>query len=155
MLITSVLFGMRHSENFLKQSQSTQRPGIGTNVEMIFLDFSFRELLFYQLTMRSSKWFNVLAITFLTTQIRCYMGVNRGIGCKEPCPVCHVPDVELHDCGKARWPLQTGVETQEIIDRARQLSATEGEALLKANGLCPIEVCSNLCFTLSLINVTC
>jgi hypothetical protein len=64
MLITSVLFGMRHSKNSLKQSQSTQRPGIGTNVEMIFSDFSFQELLFYQLTMRSSKWFKVLAIAF-------------------------------------------------------------------------------------------
>jgi hypothetical protein len=72
------------------------------------------------------------------------MGVNRGIGCKQPCPTCHAPDNELHDCGKARWPLRTGIETQGIIDHALQLSATEGEALLKANGLRPIEVCSNL-----------
>jgi hypothetical protein len=81
------------------------------------------------------------------------MGVNRGIGCKQPCPVCHVPDDELHDCGKARWPLWTGIETEGIINHAHQLSAMEGEALLKANGLRPIEVCSNLCLTLSLINV--
>jgi hypothetical protein len=83
------------------------------------------------------------------------MGVNRGIGCKEPCPVCHVPDNELHDCGKARWPLRTGIETQEIIDSARQLSATDGEALLKANGLRPIEACFNLCLILFLIDVLC
>jgi hypothetical protein len=88
------------------------------------------------------------------TQIRCCKGVNHGVGCKQPCPVCHVPDVELHDCRKARWPLRTGIEIQGIIDQAHQLSATEGEELLKANGLRPIEL-SNLCLILSLINVLC
>lgn len=80
------------------------------------------------------------------------MGNNRGVGCKEPCPTCHAPDDELHDCGEARWPLRTGIESQEIINQAQKLSATEGEALLKKNGLRPIDACSNLCLIPSLIH---
>ncbi len=74
------------------------------------------------------------------------MGVNRGNNCDEPCPICHVPISKLHDCGRAQWALQTGPETQGIIDKARKLKATESEALLKKNGLRPIDVCSNLYF---------
>jgi hypothetical protein len=55
-LITNVLFGMWPFINLLKQSLNTPKLDIGTNVEMIFLDISFRELLFYQLIMRSSKF---------------------------------------------------------------------------------------------------
>jgi len=57
MWILSVLFGMWHFKNFLKQLQSTLALDIGTNVEMTFSGLSFRELLFYQLTMRSSESF--------------------------------------------------------------------------------------------------
>ena len=80
------------------------------------------------------------------------MGNIRGFGGLEPCPICHVPKDELHDCGKARWPLRTGVESQKIIDQARKLKGAKGEALLKKNGLRPIDVCSNLCLIPVLIN---
>jgi len=69
------------------------------------------------------------------------MGNNRGVGCKKLCPTCHVPEDELHDCGEAWWPLRTGTKTQQIIDQSWELTATEGEALLKKNGLRPIDVC--------------
>jgi hypothetical protein len=80
------------------------------------------------------------------------MGNNRGVGCLEPCPTCHVPKDELHDCGKARWLLRTGIESQAIVDQARKLPATKAEELLKKNGLRPIDVCSNICFISSLIH---
>jgi len=57
MWILNVLFGMRRFKNFLKQLQSTLALDIGTNVEMTFSGLSFWELLFYQLTMRSSESF--------------------------------------------------------------------------------------------------
>ena len=72
------------------------------------------------------------------------MGNNCGIGALEPCPVCHVPKDQLCDCAKARWPMRTGIETQDIIDQARKLTAAKGEELLKKNGLRPIDVCFNL-----------
>ena len=68
----------------------------------------------------------------------------RGIGGLEPCPTCHVPHDELHDCSRARWPLRTGLETQKIVQHARKLKAGPAEKLLKANGLRPIDVCSNI-----------
>ena len=62
----------------------------------------------------------------------------------QPCPVCHVPKGELHDCGKARWPLQTGIGTQKIIEDAWKLGSVKGEELLKQNGLHPVDVRSDL-----------
>lgn len=67
------------------------------------------------------------------------MGLNRGINGLQPCPVCHAPKSELHDCGKV-WPLRSGNETQEIIAKSRTLGAKKGEELLKANSLRAIEV---------------
>jgi len=55
----------------------------------------------------------------------------RGYGCLEPCPTCHVPHDEQHDCGKARWPFRTGVETQKTLESAQELSAGGAEELLK------------------------
>ena len=68
----------------------------------------------------------------------------RGFGGLEPCPTCHVPHDELHDCGRARWPLRTGVETQATLELARKLKAGPAEKLLKKNGLRLIDVCSIL-----------
>jgi len=67
----------------------------------------------------------------------------RGFGGLQPCPICHVPKDELHDCGKARWPLQSGIGTQKILENARKLGAIKGEELLKQNGLRLIDVYSN------------
>jgi hypothetical protein len=67
------------------------------------------------------------------------MALNRGFMGLQPCPVCHVPKNELHDCGKS-WPLRTGLETQNIIAESKALTAAAGEQLLKSNGLRPIDV---------------
>ncbi|KAH9476946.1 hypothetical protein JR316_0010862 [Psilocybe cubensis] len=70
---------------------------------------------------------------------QCVMGQNRGKDALEPCPVCHVPNSELHNCGVFDWPLRTGIETAEIVAKAQTLNVTQGEALLKKNGIRPIE----------------
>ena len=67
------------------------------------------------------------------------MALNRGFMGLQPCPVCHVPKDELHDCGKS-WPLRTGLEMQNIIAKSKALTAAAGEQLLKSNGLRPIDV---------------
>ena len=72
------------------------------------------------------------------------MSNTRGFGSLQPCPVCHVPKDELHDCGKARWPLRTGIGTQKIFEDARKLGLVKGEELLKINGLRLIDVCPDL-----------
>ena len=72
------------------------------------------------------------------------MSNTRGFGGLQPCPVCHVPKDELHDCGKDRWPLRTGIGTQKIFEDARKLGLVKGEELLKINGLRLIDVCPDL-----------
>jgi hypothetical protein len=80
------------------------------------------------------------------------MANTRGYKGLQPCPICHVPKDEMHDCGKARWPLRTGVETQKIIADARRLGKVKGEELLKQNGLRLIDVCSDLYLSSALFN---
>jgi hypothetical protein len=70
------------------------------------------------------------------------MSNTRGFRGLQPCPICHVPKDELHDCGKARWPLRTGIGTEKIFKDARKLGPAKGEELLKENGLRLIDVCS-------------
>ncbi len=70
------------------------------------------------------------------------MGLNRGFMGLKPCPICHVPKNQLHDCGRS-WPLRTGLETQNIVAKSRALNEKDGEELLKANGLRPIDVRQN------------
>lgn len=72
------------------------------------------------------------------------MSNTRGFRGLQPCPICHVPKDELHDCGNARWPLRTGIGTQKIFEDARKLGPAKGEELLKENGLRLIDVCSEL-----------
>jgi hypothetical protein len=67
------------------------------------------------------------------------MGLNRGFMGLKPCPVCHVPKLQLHDFSKS-WPLRTGLETQKIIAQSKTLKAGEGEQLLKSYSLRPIDV---------------
>ena len=67
------------------------------------------------------------------------MGLNRGFMGLQPCPICHVPKDQLHDCAKS-WPCRTGLETQKLITDAQALNATQGEEILKANGIRPIDV---------------
>jgi hypothetical protein len=67
------------------------------------------------------------------------VGLNRGFFGLQPCPVGHVPKNQLHDCAKS-WPRRTGFETQKLIADARALNATQGEEILKANGIRPINV---------------
>jgi hypothetical protein len=73
------------------------------------------------------------------------MGLNRGYMGLQPCPVCHVPEDQLHDCVKS-WPRRTGPETQKIIADAKALNATQGEDLLKANGIRPVDVSADIFF---------
>jgi hypothetical protein len=67
------------------------------------------------------------------------MGLNRGFMGLKPCLVCHVPKDQLHDCANS-WPLRTGLETQKLVANARALNATQGEEILKANGIRPVDV---------------
>ena len=69
------------------------------------------------------------------------MGLNCGFMGLQPCPVCHVPKDQLHDCAKS-WPRRTGLETQKLIADARALNAAQGEEILKANGIRPVDVSS-------------
>ena len=80
------------------------------------------------------------------------MSNTRGFRGLQPCPVCHVPKNELHDCGKARWPLRTGIGTQKILEDAQKLGAVRGEELLKQNGLRLVNVCANLYLRSTLVN---
>ena len=67
------------------------------------------------------------------------MGLNCGFMGLQPCPVCHVPKDQLHDCAKS-WPLRTGRETQKLITDAQALNAAQGEEILKAYGIRPVDV---------------
>ena len=67
------------------------------------------------------------------------MGLNRGYLGLQPCPVCHVPKDQLHDCTNC-WQYRTGLETQKLIANARALNAKQGEEILKANGIRPVDV---------------
>ena len=67
------------------------------------------------------------------------MGLNRGFLGLQPCPVCHAPKDQLHDCANC-WPYRTGLETQKLIADARALNAKRGEEILKANGIRPVDV---------------
>jgi hypothetical protein len=70
------------------------------------------------------------------------MGLNRGFMGLQPCPVCHAPKDHLHDCAK-HFPYRTGLETQKLITDARALNAKQGEEILKANGIRPVDVSYN------------
>ena len=50
------------------------------------------------------------------------MGLNHGFMGLKPCPVCHVPKDQLHDCAES-WPYRTGLETQKLVAEARVLNA--------------------------------
>jgi len=67
------------------------------------------------------------------------MSLNRGFLGLQPCPICHVPKDQLHDCTKS-WPRRTGSETQKLVADARALNATQGEELLKVNGIRLVDV---------------
>ncbi|KAF8961518.1 hypothetical protein BDZ97DRAFT_1921202 [Flammula alnicola] len=82
--------------------------------------------------------FPVVLILSADYEEQCIMGLNRGYMGLQPCPICHIPKDQLHDCGKS-WPLRTGLETQKIIAESRACNASEGEELLKANGLRAID----------------
>jgi hypothetical protein len=78
-------------------------------------------------------------IIVLLIWTRCLMGLNRGSMGLQPCPVCHVPKDQLHDCTKS-WPYRTGLETQKLVADARALNKAWGEEILKANGIQPVDV---------------
>lgn len=82
---------------------------------------------------------NISLIIIMIYDTRCVMGLNRGFMGLKPCPVCNVGKDELHDCGKS-WPLRSGPETQEIIEKSRKLNSTQAEDLLKVHGLRAIDV---------------
>ncbi|KAG1730467.1 hypothetical protein EDB19DRAFT_1897064 [Suillus lakei] len=69
--------------------------------------------------------------------ILCMMSLIRGRGGKCPCPVCLVPLAELHDLSKT-YPLRSVDEAKEAL-RVYGLSKAQGEELLKALGLQPVE----------------
>ena len=67
------------------------------------------------------------------------MGLNHGFLGLQPCPVCHAPKDQLHDCANY-WSYRTGLETQKLIADAQALNAKQGEEILKANGIRPVDV---------------
>jgi hypothetical protein len=66
------------------------------------------------------------------------MSLIRGRGGKCPCPVCLVPLEELHDLSKT-YALRSIGEAMEAL-RVYKRSRAQGEELLKALGLRPVEV---------------
>lgn len=70
------------------------------------------------------------------------MGLNRGYMCLKPCPICLVPHDQMHDLIKT-WDLCSSKKTQQIINQARSLNYTEGEQLLKDNGIRDVDACFN------------
>ncbi|KAG2366025.1 hypothetical protein BDR07DRAFT_1449538 [Suillus spraguei] len=67
----------------------------------------------------------------------CMMSLIRGCSGKCPCPVCLVPLAELHDLLKT-YPLRSMEEAKEAL-RVYECSKAQGEELLKALGLRPVE----------------
>ncbi|KAG1734249.1 uncharacterized protein EDB91DRAFT_1238449 [Suillus paluster] len=67
----------------------------------------------------------------------CMMPLIHGRGGKWPCPVCLVPLAELHDLSKT-YPLRSMEEVKEAL-RVYRHSKAQGEELLKALGLWPVE----------------
>ena len=67
------------------------------------------------------------------------MGLNCGFMGLKPCPVCHVPKDQLHDCAES-WPYCTGLETQKLVAEAQALNPAQGEEILTANGILPVDV---------------
>ena len=143
MLIISELSGMNHLRSSWNQLPTVHLLEIGQTVVIEYPGNSFQQLLFYLQTMMSSMWL-FYSLKSFNKKSRCIMGNICGVGSLEPCPICHVPKDKLHDCGKAQWPLRTGIETQRIIEQARKLRSGDAEELLKKNGLRPIDVCTNI-----------
>lgn len=66
------------------------------------------------------------------------MSLIRGRNGKCPCPVCLVPLAELHDLSKT-YAIRSIEEAMEAL-RVYKRSKAQGEELLKALGLRPVEV---------------
>ncbi|KAG2137820.1 hypothetical protein BD769DRAFT_1351482 [Suillus cothurnatus] len=84
------------------------------------------------------RWlFPVILILSADYEEQCMMSLIRGRGGKCPCPVCLVPLTELHDLSKT-YPLRSVEEAKEAL-HTYGLSKAQGEVLLKALGLRPVE----------------
>jgi len=70
------------------------------------------------------------------------MSLIRGRTGKCPCPVCLVPLEELHDLSKT-FPMRSIQEGKRGLQVYRARKA-EGETILKALGLQPVEVSYNI-----------
>ncbi|KAH6883656.1 hypothetical protein BKA70DRAFT_1378000 [Coprinopsis sp. MPI-PUGE-AT-0042] len=62
------------------------------------------------------------------------MSMTRGVNSKVPCPVCLVPDDELHNLGES-YPLRTTVDMRNVLESTKNMTATDKEAKLKSFGL--------------------
>ncbi|KAG2741149.1 hypothetical protein P692DRAFT_20688451, partial [Suillus brevipes Sb2] len=83
------------------------------------------------------RWlFPILLILSADYEEQCMMSLIRGQNCKCPCPVCIVPLEGLHDLSKT-FALRL---MQDVIDafETYKISKGQGEALLKALGLCAV-----------------
>ncbi|KAG1725468.1 hypothetical protein EDD22DRAFT_982843 [Suillus occidentalis] len=84
------------------------------------------------------RWlFPVILILSADYEEQCMMSLIRGRGGKCPCPVCLVPLAELHDLSKT-YALRSVEEAIEVL-RVYKRSKAQGEELLKALGLRPVE----------------
>jgi Plavaka transposase len=77
------------------------------------------------------------------------ISMTRGVNSKVPCPVCLVPDNELHNLGSS-YPLRTTDEMRNIYESTKNMSVTDKEAKLKSYGLRDIHVSQRSSFCLGL-----
>ncbi|KAF9231165.1 hypothetical protein BU15DRAFT_90973 [Melanogaster broomeanus] len=85
-----------------------------------------------------TRWlFPLILILSADYEEQCMMSLIRGRNGKCPCPVCLVPLDQLHDLSKT-FALRTMDQGQDAL-RRYNYSRAEGEAILKALGLRPIE----------------
>ncbi|KAG2037875.1 hypothetical protein BDR03DRAFT_933870 [Suillus americanus] len=84
------------------------------------------------------RWlFPIILILSADYEEQCMMSLIHGHGGKCPCLVCLVPLAELHDLSKT-YPLRSMEEAKEAL-RVYGRSKAQGEELLKALGLWPVE----------------
>ncbi|KAG1747467.1 hypothetical protein EDB19DRAFT_1826190 [Suillus lakei] len=84
------------------------------------------------------RWlFPLILILSADYEEQCMMSLIHGHGGKCPCPVFLVPLAELHDLSKT-YPLRSVDEAKEAL-HIYGLSKAQGEELLKALGLQPVE----------------
>ena len=67
------------------------------------------------------------------------MNLTCGANGLFPCPICYVPKDEQSDLGKTHAPCYAE-ESQKSYQDAMTKLKTNGKAILKLKGICPVEV---------------